>query len=110
MNPMKTNFYILLTLLFTFSISNAQSTVSTIEVESNNVISVSKTNDDVVAITSNTLNEVNKKEDVLIDASQFRESIARTNSDIRIYFNRLRDKKVDNIKILFPKINKATKA
>lgn len=107
---MKTNFYILLTLLFTFSISNAQSTVSTIEVESNNVISVSKTNDDVVAITSNTLNEVNKKEDILIDASQVRESIARTNSDIRIYFNRLRDKKVDNIKILFPKINKATKA
>ncbi|WP_345170234.1 hypothetical protein [Algibacter aquimarinus] len=107
---MKTNFYILLTLLFTFSICNAQSTVSTIEVESNNVISVSKTNDDVVAVTSNTLNEVNKKEDVLIDASQFRESIARTNSDIRIYFNRLRDKKVDNIKILFPKINKATKA
>lgn len=102
---MKTNFYILLILLLTFSFGNAQSENVSIE---NNVISVSETNEDV-SIAIDTLSVENKKEEVLlIDATELKENIARTNSDIRIYLNRKR--KVNNIKLLFPKINKVTKA
>lgn len=104
---MKTNFYILLILLLTFSFGNAQSENVSIE---NNVISVSETNEDVsIAIDTLSLSVENKKEEVLlIDATELKENIARTNSDIRIYLNRKR--KVNNIKLLFPKINKVTKA
>lgn len=105
---MKTNFYIFLVLLLTFSFGNAQSENTGIEI--NNVMSVSEMNDEV-SVAIDTLNIESKKEEVLlINASELKESIARTNSDIRIYLNRIREKKVDNIKLLFPKINKVTKA
>jgi hypothetical protein len=107
MKLMKTNFYILLILLLTFSFGNAQSQNSSIE--TNNVISVSEMNDEV-STTINTVSVENQKEDLLIDSADLKESIARTNSDIRIYLNRVNEKKVDNIKLLFPKINKITKA
>lgn len=106
---MKTNFYILLILLFSFSFGNAQSENSSIEVKTNSVISVSEMNDEV-SVDSLSI-EDNKEETVLlINAAEVKEAIARTNSDIRIYLNRMREKKVDNIKILFPQINKAIKA
>ncbi len=103
---MKTNFYILLTLLLITSIGNAQS--ETVEVKVNNVISVSEMNDDVLVDTVSIENE--KEAVLLINGTELKEAIARTNSDIRIYLNRVNEKKVDNIKLLFPQINKASKA
>lgn len=104
---MKTNYYILLILLLSFSFSNAQSDVASTEVEFNNTVSVSEMNDEVTVAIDSTLNVVNEKEELLIDASEVKESIARA-SDIRIYLNR--ERKVENIKLLFPQINKAIKA
>ena len=105
---MKTNFYILLTLLLTISVGNAQSETIGTEAKTNNVISVSEMNDEV---SVDTLGVENKNEAVLlINASELKETIARTNSDIRIYLNRVNEKKVDNIKLLFPQINKVKKA
>jgi hypothetical protein len=104
---MKTNFYILLILLLSFSFGNAQSTPVEVKVETSNVVSVSQ-NDDVTAIVETSTTTVNENEVLLIDASEVKESIARSNSDIRIYFNLLRN--VDNLNLLFPKMNKAVKA
>lgn len=100
---MKTNFYILLIFLLAFTFGNAQSTTEAVKVETNNSVSVS--NDDRQVTVENTVNE---NEAVLINASEVKESIARSNSDIKLYFNRLRN--VDNLNLLFPKINKAVKA
>jgi len=105
---MKINFYILLTLLLTVSIGNAQSEAITAEVKTNNV-TVTEMNDEV-STTFDTVSVESKKENVLIDSADLKESIARTNSDIRIYLNRVNERKVDNIKLLFPQINKAIKA
>jgi hypothetical protein len=105
---MKTNFYILLILLLSFSFVNAQSTTKAIKVETNNIVIVSQEEKQVVTTVENTTDTVNENEVILIDASQVKESIARSNSDIRLYFNRLRN--VDNLNILFPKANKAVKA
>ncbi|MEN3324836.1 hypothetical protein VP395_13945 [Mariniflexile soesokkakense] len=89
---MKTNFYILIIFLLAFSFGNAQSTTETVNDEITNTVSVSTVENEVI----------------LIDASEVKESIARSNSDIKLYFNRLRN--VDNLNLLFPKINKAIKA
>lgn len=105
---MKINYFILLTLLLSFSFGNAQSETTSIEVENNSVISVSKMNNEVATTFNSILNIVNEKEDVLIDANSLKETVARTNSDIRTYLNR--ERKVDNIKMLFPEINKVIKA
>lgn len=105
---MKINFYILLTLLLTFSVGNAQSETMSAEVKTNNVITVSEMNDEV---SIDALSVENKNETILlINASELKEFIARTNSDIRIYLNRVNERKVDNIKLLFPQINKVIKA
>ena len=92
---MKTNFYLLLIFLLAFTFGNAQSTTETVKVEINNTVSVSET-------------ATNTTEEMLIDASEIKESIARSTSDIKIYFNRL--KNVDNLNLLFPKINEQFKA
>ena len=92
---MKTNFYLLLIFLLAFTFGNAQSTTETVKVEINNTVSVSET-------------ATNTTEEMLIDASEIKESIARSTSDIKIYFNRLRN--VDNLNLLFPKINNPIKA
>lgn len=104
---MKINFYILLILLLTFSLGNAQSENSS--TETSNMVSVSEMNDEVLTIVDK-ISVENKKENLLIDAADLKEAIARTNSDIRIYLNRVKEKKVDNIKLLFPQINKVSKA
>lgn len=105
---MKINFHILLILLLAFSFGNAQSEKTSIEIDSNSLISVSEMNNEVAVAFNNILNVERKEDSLLIDASEVKESIVRTNSDIRIYFNR--ERKVDNIKMLFPEINKAVKA
>lgn len=103
---MKINFYILLILLLAFSFGNAQSEKTSIEIDSNSKIFVSEMNKEIAV--KNSLNVESKEDNLLIDASQIKEAIVRTNSDIRVYFNR--ERKVDNIKLLFPEINKAVKA
>lgn len=105
-NNMKTNVYILLIFLLAFSFGNAQSTTKVVKVETNNTVSVSE-NDKEVTV-ENTVSTVNVNEAILIDASEVKESIARSSSDIRLYFNRLRN--IDNLNLLFPKINKEVKA
>ncbi|MFY0714860.1 hypothetical protein J1D01_14375 [Seonamhaeicola sp. NFXS20] len=102
---MKTRFYILLVLVLSFSFVQAQNTTE-VSVETIKTVSVSQDNNDEVVV-NDTLNTT--KEDVLlISEDELRESIARTASDIRTYFNKMRN--VDNIKLLFPKMNKAKKA
>lgn len=95
---MKTNFYILIIFLLAFSFGNAQSVTETVKVEVTNTVSVSE---EVKEVTVE--NEV-----ILINASEVKEAIARSNSDIKLYFNRLRN--VDNLNLLFPTKNKANKA
>ena len=103
---MKTNFYILLIFLLAFTFGNAQSTTEVVNNEINNTVSVSEDNKQVTVET--TTNTVNENEVMLIKASEVKESVARSSSDIRIYFNRLRN--VDNLNLLFPKMNKDLKA
>lgn len=82
---MKTNFYILLILLLSFSAIGAQNEVKADNVE-----------------TKVTVSEA-KEATVIIDTVKIKETIAKS-SDIRIFLNR--ERKVDNIKLVFPKINK----
>ncbi|GAA4897280.1 hypothetical protein GCM10023311_22590 [Flaviramulus aquimarinus] len=103
---MKINIYILLILTLSFSLGNAQSTEAALEVKTSNSVSVS--NEDVNTVVVTEINTVKENDSLLIDAETLKGSIARTASDIRIYLNRKR--KVSNIKLLFPKINKAIKA
>ncbi|WP_152593080.1 hypothetical protein [Jejuia pallidilutea] len=83
---MKTNFYILFILLLSFSAIGAQNEVKTNNVETN--VTVSEANEATV----------------IIDTVKIKEVIAKSSSDIRIFLNR--ERKVDNIKLVFPKINK----
>ncbi len=80
--------------------------VQVVKVETNNIVSVSE-NDKEVTV-ENTVSTVSENEAILIDVSEVKESIARSSSDIRLYFNRLRN--IDNLNLLFPKINKEVKA
>ena len=90
---MKTNFYLLLILLLSFSVANAQSTALG--------------NKAVVKITVSETEIVSNDDEEIIEVSELKEVIART-SDIRSFLNR--ERKVENIKLVFPKINKARKA
>ena len=103
---MKTNFYILLTLLLTFTIGNAQSTSEVVAIETNKTISVSAEAEIATVITE--VNTIKENDSLLIDASKLNETIARSSSDIRVYLNRKR--KVSNINLVFKGINKATRA
>lgn len=100
---MKTNIYITLILLLSFSFANAQDNV--VKVETNNTIMVSENNEEVTISIDNTSTTVNKEETIKADTVEVKETVARSYSDIRIYLNKVR--KVENIKWLFPKINKA---
>lgn len=90
---MKT-FYTLLILLLSFSFANAQST-EVKEVQS-------------TVVTTDSNKKVSNDNVIILEPSIIKEAIARSSSDIRIYLNR--ERKVQNIKLLFPKINKARKA
>lgn len=82
---MKTNFYIFLIVVLSFSFSNAQSTIDTPKQESKEVV------------TSST--EI----DAQIDTLKLKDVISKT-SDIKNYLNM--ERKVENIKLVFPKINR----
>jgi hypothetical protein len=102
---MKTNFYILIVLLLSFSFGNAQSVSEVVEIEINKTVSFSI--EDEIATIMLEANTV-KNDSLLIDVSEFNETIARSTSDIRVYLNRKR--KVSNINLVFTEINKATRA
>ncbi|TYA65964.1 hypothetical protein [Seonamhaeicola marinus] len=103
---MKTRFYILLVLVLSFSFANAQDSKVEVKVETEKTVTISEDNDTTV-VAKDTLKNT-KEEVLLISEEELRASIAGTASDIRTYFNRERN--VDNIKLLFPKMNKAKKA
>lgn len=95
---MKTNFYILVVLLLSFSFANAQDNVEGKKAESNVIVSE---NTQEVSTSANV-------EEVATETSTIESNVARTNSDIKVYLNRLRN--VENIDLLFPKMNKTVKA
>jgi len=76
------------------SLGNAQSAVEVKNVETVTAVAVEDHKENNIKV-------------LLIDAAELKETIARSTSDIRIYFNRQR--KVGNITLVFPKINKAVK-
>lgn len=84
----------LLILLLSFSFGNAQSNV---EVKGANSTEVVKKKSSIV-----------EQATIILETSIIKQGIARSSSDIRIFLNRKR--KVENIKLLFPKINKVRKA
>ena len=103
---MKTKFYILFILLLSFSVANAQSTETVTKEDTTVSVSVEDNNEVVAVDTLST--EVIENNDLILDAAKLKETIAKSSSDIRIYLNRMRN--VDNIKIVFPKMNKDKKA
>ena len=92
--------YILLILLLSFSFANAQDNVEAIKMDAN--VLFSGNNEDVTLNVNNSKTAPTVKEDITTEAT-----IAR-NSDIKIYLNHLRN--VENIELLFPKLNKTVKA
>ena len=90
---MKTRFYILLILLLSFSVANAQ--------KSTEVKAVTVNELHVNPVSLSVSNDINTE---LINVKESNEVIARSSSDIRIYLNKVRN--VQNIKLLFPKIYK----
>ncbi|GAL77975.1 hypothetical protein JCM19274_4474 [Algibacter lectus] len=99
---MKTNFIILLILLLTVSVGNAQSVDSeNVAVKTSEIVSVE---DNAKQDAVNTVEEDN----TLIDTVEFEAILARTTSDIRSYLNRERN--ISNIGLLFPTIEKRVKA
>ncbi|GGD11017.1 hypothetical protein [Hyunsoonleella pacifica] len=83
---MKTNFYILFIFLLSFSAIGAQNDTKTNKVETQ--VTVSETTEATV----------------IIDSVKIKETLAKSSSDIRIFLNR--ERKVENIKLVFPKMNK----
>ncbi len=94
-SQMKTNIYIFLILLLSFSVSNAQEKSTAIKVLAVNELNVNKT----TTVTT---------QDLVIpavkDNSDSNGFIAKGASDIRIFLNRERSS--DNIDMLFPSIYK----
>jgi hypothetical protein len=102
-NPsqMKTNLYILLILLLSFSAANAQESSTEVTVITVNEINVNNPVSEItkeVSTTENNETTINENEE-----TNNVEVIARY-SDIKIYLNQIR--KVQNIILLFPKFNK----
>lgn len=88
--------YILLILLLSFSVANAQEKTTELKVVSVNELHVNPISEMNVSMASELIisKELNSSNEV----------IARSSSDIRIYLNRVRN--VQNINLLFPKIYK----
>ena len=105
---MKTNYYILFILLLSFSFANAHSTEPVVKEDSTTSVSVSEDNIKVVVLDTVSTDKVIENNDLILDADKLKETIAKSSSDIRIYLNRLRN--VDNIKLVFPKMNKDKRA
>ena len=102
---MKTNFYILLILLLSFSFANAQETTSAVVEEltiiENNVENSDSEISNEVLNSENTETIVNKNKE---ESNETNEVIVKSSSDIRIYLNKERN--VQNINLIFPKVYK----
>jgi hypothetical protein len=102
---MKTNFYIFLILIFSFSFANAQETTSNV-VEELTIIENNVENSDS-EISHKVLNSQNTETTVNInkeESNKTNEVIVKSSSDIRIYLNKVRN--VQNINLMFPKVYK----
>ena len=95
---MKTRFYILLILLLSFSLAHAQKNSTEIK-----VVTVNELNVNPVSKFSFS-NEIHTELFTVKELNASNEVIARSSSDIRIYLNKERN--IENIKLLFPKIYK----
>lgn len=94
---MKTNYYLVLVLLLSFSLASAQDNAVEKTLESSVVVS---------EIPQETL--IDSVEVEASETNAIENDLARTNSDIKIYLNRLRNE--GTINLLFPKINKVKTA
>ncbi|MBJ6369740.1 hypothetical protein [Snuella sedimenti] len=103
---MRTNYFILIVLLFSFSFVNAQT--NTVDADADKLVVVSKEVKEKAQVSDSSNLSEKIEDSLIIDINAAKEEIAKSTSDIRTYFNRLRN--VDNIKLIFPKINKARKA
>jgi len=102
---MKTNFYIFLVLIFSFSFANAQETTS-IVVEELTIIENNVENSDS-EISNKVLNSQNTETTINVnkeESNETNEVIVKSSSDIRIYLNKVRN--VQNINLMFPKVYK----
>lgn len=99
---MKTNFYIFLIVLLSFSVANAQEKTTAVKVVTVNELTVNT----IVLKTTPVLSTAQGS--VSAEAKENSEStnevVAKAASDIRIYLNRERN--LENIDLLFPKIYK----
>jgi hypothetical protein len=104
-NRMKSNFYILLILLLSFSFANAQETTSTVVEELTNIENNVENSDsefsNEILNSENTETTVNKNEE---ESNNTNDVIVKSSSDIRIYLNKERN--VENIDLIFPKVYK----
>ncbi|OEJ98832.1 hypothetical protein A8C32_06495 [Flavivirga aquatica] len=101
---MITKHYIILILLFSSSLGNAQSEDVFLEVEISKIIY-----NDFKKMFDKFNYEINKVKDTdsLLTKEDKVEDIITRSSDIRLYLNRIRN--VSNLDIIFPKINKRVK-
>lgn len=99
---MKTNFYILLILLLSFSVANAQEKTTAVKVVTVNELNVNTIVLKTTPVVSKTQESVSSE--VKENSESTTNVIAKAASDIRIYLNRERN--LENINLLFPKIYK----
>lgn len=93
---------------FSFLSGNAQSEKLSFESEINKVISVFEASNQPLNAYDNFVKaqlKINLDSPVLRSLKP-EQRLVRTKSDIRIYLTRIKLKRVDNINLLFPKINK----
>lgn len=100
---MKTNFYIFLILLLSFSVANAQERITEVKVATVIELNVENNVSEINKEVSNT-KDIQTTVEENKDSNTTNKVIVRSSSDIRIYLNRVRN--VDNINLLFPKIYK----
>ncbi|WP_339917563.1 hypothetical protein [Yeosuana marina] len=99
---MKTNIYILLILLLSFSVANAQENTTAVKAVTVNELNVNTFVLKTAPIVSTIQNSASV--DVNENTKSTTQVIARSASDIRIFLNRERN--LENIDLLFPKIYK----
>ncbi|MBU2951624.1 hypothetical protein KO493_13030 [Tamlana agarivorans] len=93
---MKINFYFILIFLFFGSVVNAQSTDVPSKAETTALYTEGKNSLSMV-------NELTENKIVMLDELDIKMSIARLESDIKLYYKR--QKKISNISLVFPKMN-----
>ncbi|MFV0564330.1 MAG: hypothetical protein ACK5NB_00710 [Flavobacteriaceae bacterium] len=98
---MKPKFYITLFFLISFSFAKAQNTNVFLKVENNKISSVSVLETQPVKVFKNVQGQLTNNE-------VFGNSASVSFSDLRLYLNR--ERKIDNLSVLFPKAYKEAKA